>query len=255
MYKYLAIQGAGLGLYAYVGWMIQNKESIITLDEVSGSSAGAIIACLWGLGWDPQRILEAVLSVDLKRTSEYSITNLFTSYGLMNYTRIRESILKLTGSDPTFKDLKRKIHISAYCLNKKTTHTFSSDSHPDMSVIDAVIMSSSIPLVIGAFKYNDNHYIDGSFGEEWPITPFLNKNPEHVIQLGIGYQNVTTDDNINSIRDFFTSFLLSIFTIRHKDYTNFKTVRVKMENNFNAIDFSIDYESKIKLVLLGSTAK
>ena len=255
MYKYLAIQGAGVGLYAYVGWMIQNKESIITLDEVSGSSAGAIIALLWGLGWDPQRILEASLSVDLKRASEYSISNLFSTYGFMNYTLIRETILNVIGFDPMFKDLKRKIHIAAYCLNKRTTHTFSVDSHPEMSVIDAAIMSLSIPLVIGAFKYNGNYYIDGSFGEEWPITPFLNKNPDHVIQLGIELHHTPADDKINSLRRFLTSFLISITTIRHKDYTNFKTFRIKMENNFNCIDFSIDYESKVKLVLLGSTAK
>ena len=148
MYKYLAIQGAGMGIYAYIGWMIQNKESIITLDEVSGSSAGAIIALFWGLEWDPQRMLEASLSIDLKKASECSISNLFSSYGCMNYTLIRESILNVIGVDPTFKDLKRKIHIAAYCLNKRTTHMFSVDSHPEMSVIDAVLMSLSIPLVI-----------------------------------------------------------------------------------------------------------
>ena len=62
---------------------------------------------------------------------------------------------------------------------------FSRDTHPDMKVIDAVIMSMSIPVVFATSMYDGKTYVDGSTTEFHPVAPFYDKRPTDVAVVGV----------------------------------------------------------------------
>ena len=63
--KYLAIGPGGVGLFALLGAIEPLYDKV---DEVSGASAGAIIAFLWGVGCSYEQSIRICISIDLKET-------------------------------------------------------------------------------------------------------------------------------------------------------------------------------------------
>ena len=67
----------------------------------------------------------------------------------------------------TFKELYEYSGIELVITTVRMTgwvvEDFSYKTHPDLSVLDATYMSSSLPFIIKPMKYNDSYYLDGEF--------------------------------------------------------------------------------------------
>ena len=109
---------------------------------------------------------------------------------------------KLLDIDITMKQLYDitgiDFHIIATKLNTLTHIDFSHTSHPDMKLIDAVYMSSSIPFIFKPYYYNDTYVLDGALSTHFPVELCIENGADIKNILGIkvyGYKFKDSDEN------------------------------------------------------------
>lgn len=234
-----------------IGCLKSLEKSLVDVKEISGSSAGSILALFIALGMSIDEIIDVSLSLNVPEFVKIRIGPFFNKFGFVDIEPIKEKIIEICGRNPTFAELDMKIYVSAYCLNTSTTVYFSRDTHPDMKVIDAVCMSMAIPLIFTCGKYNGNTYVDGGTQERYPITPFLDKKPHEVLCIKIKL-NKLYQSEIDTPRQFVEALIRSVVMDRDEEYKNIKVIELDVGDT-NIFNFNMDYEEKIKLYNLGYT--
>ena len=247
--KYLVLGPASMGIYSLIGSLKALESKLIDVKEISGSSAGSILALLLALGMSVDEILEVSLSLNIPDFVKLRIGSFFNKFGFVDLDPIREKLVEVCGCDPTFDELEMKIYVSAYCLNSSSTEYFSKDTHPNMKVIDAVCMSMAIPLIFACGRYEGKTYIDGGTQEQYPMTPFLGKKPHEVTCIKLKMDQVYQEE-INNPRQFVESLIRSTLTnrVEYSEYTKMIEINVADTNIF---DFNMPYEDKVKLYNIG----
>jgi predicted acylesterase/phospholipase RssA len=252
--KYLVLGPASMGMYSMIGALKAVETKLTDVEEISGSSAGSILALLLALGMSVDEVYKISLSLNIPEFVKLRIGSFFNKFGFVDLGPIREKLVEICGCDPTFEELEMKIYISAYCLNSSTTEYFSKDSHPKMKVIDAVCMSISIPLIFSCGKYEGKTYVDGGTQEQYPMAPFLDKKPHEVTCIRLKMDRVYQEE-INNPRQFIESLIRSTLDNRtsYSDKVNVIELNV---GDTNVFDFNMSYEDKIRLYNIGySTIK
>jgi len=247
--KYLVLGPASMGIYSMIGTLKALESRLVDVKEISGSSAGSILALFLALGMSVDEIMDMALDLDVPKFVKIRIGSFFNKFGFVDLKPIREKLVEICGCDPTFEELDMKIYVSAYCLNSSTTDYFSRDTHPNMKVIDAVCMSMAIPLIFACGKYNGKSYIDGGTQEQYPMAPFLDKKPHEITCIKLKMDRVYQEE-INNPRQFVESLIRSTLTnrVEYSEYTKMIEINVADTNIF---DFNMPYEDKVKLYNIG----
>ena len=247
--KYLAIGAGAMGYFAYLGCL----KSIYKPDEVvaiSGSSCGSILALFLGMGWPIDRILEASLSIDTGTLCKPSIKSLIRSYGLIPHEQLKEKMIEICEGNPTFTDMKKDIYITSFCLNTKKTVYFSKHTHPNMAVIDAVLMSISVPFVFSGVTYEGEMYVDGALNERWPAEPFIDKDPAEVTRLCLKFDGGEYKE-IKSMKDYIDT-IINTFLTNRVSY-DMPCIGYDLDvTGFDLFDFNMSYEDKVKMYLMNA---
>jgi predicted acylesterase/phospholipase RssA len=248
--KYLCIGPASMGIYSMIGTLKALEPALKEVREISGASAGSILALFIALGMSTDEILEKCLEVDIPKFVKLSLACFINKFGFVAMEPIRELLVELCdGRDPTFGELDTKVYVSAYCLNTARTEYFSKDTHPDMKVIDAVLMSIAIPMIFSAGKFEGRTYVDGGTAEKYPMTPFLDKKPHQVTVIVLKMENVY-QDSIDTPRQFVEALVRS--TLAHRTATSPGCNLVEINvGGVNVFDFNMEYETKVRLFNLG----
>ena len=178
-----------------------------------------------------------------------SLATFIAKFGLISHDPIKKEFRKFCGGDPTFKELSKKLYVTSFCVNKCETEYFSIDTTPDMSVIDAVCMSMSVPFLFESVKYNKFTYLDGGTFEIAPTLAFLNKDPKDVLVLRLE-SNKKHIPEIKTVRDFINGIIQLAVNNRASCNTIYKEIRFDI-GDFNIFDFSMNNDDKLKLYFLG----
>ena len=237
-----------------IGTLKALESKLVDVKEISGSSAGSILALFLALGMSIDEILDIALNLNVPEFVKLRIGSFFNKFGFVDLAPVREKLVEVCGCDPTFEELDMKIYVSAFCLNTSSTEYFSRDTHPKMKVIDAVCMSMAIPLIFACGKFEGRTYIDGGTQEQYPMIPFLDKKPHEITCVKLKMDRVYQEE-INNPRQFVESLIRSTLTnrIEYSKYTKIIDINV---GDTNIFDFNMSYEDKIKLYNVGySTIK
>ena len=144
------------------------------LKGTSGSSAGALTALVLYLGMDTKTVEGICMHLlgDISNVlSHPDIGNLVEKYGIGSCAYMRSiisSVLRAAGlcEDATFVHMDRLIRKEFACtgtnLNTRRGEIFSSKTTPNMKVVDAIVISMSIPILFPPLQHNGDLYVDGS---------------------------------------------------------------------------------------------
>jgi predicted acylesterase/phospholipase RssA len=248
----LVIGPGVMGIFAFLGAL--DAIGLENIEEISGSSAGALLGMCVCLGKTVEEMKEFLFGINLKELSKFNITSLILKFGLIQHEPAKIVWREFLGGDPKFKDLKKKLYVTAFCINKMETEYFSVDSSPDMSVLDAAFMSISVPFLFESVKYKTFTYIDGCTRESLPVMAFLNKDPKDVLVL-CKENHKKHISEIKTMKDF----IMAIIQIAGQISDSIGVFKNKISIDFSEYDvfnFSMEYEEKARLYLLGyQTAK
>jgi len=252
--KYLVLGPASMGIYSMIGALKARESKLVDVKEISGSSAGSILALFLALGMSVDEIYDVALNLNVSKFVKINIKSFFNKCGFVNMDPIRNKLVDICGCDPTFEELDMKIYISAFCLNTSTTEYFSRDTHPKMKVIDAVCMSMAIPFIFTCGEFEGRTYVDGATQEQIPMAPFLDKKPHEITCIKLKTKQIYQEDIDNPLQ-FVKSLVRSTVSnrIEYSKYTKIIEIHV---GDTDIFDFKMSYEDKIRLYNIGySTIK
>jgi predicted acylesterase/phospholipase RssA len=249
--KYLVLGPASMGIYSLIGALKARESELVDVKEISGSSAGAILALFLGVGMSVDEIFETSLNLNVPNFVKIRIGSFFNKFGFVDMAPIRKKLVEICGCDPTFKEIGMKIYISAFCMNTAETVYFSRDTHPDMKIIDAVCMSMAVPFIFACGTYNGETYVDGGMKEEYPLTPFFDKKPHEVTCIKIKMNRMYQED-IQTPKQFVETLVRSALSNRVTYNTPIETIEINVEDT-DVFDFNMSYEEKVQLFNRGYT--
>lgn len=248
--EYLVLGPAGMGIFTLVGSLIKYEDDLKHIKEISGSSAGAIIAIALALHIPLQDILDKLLALDVANLTKFKIKSFVSTYGFVDMKPLREALVNAYECDPTFTELEKKVYISSYCMNRARTEYFSVDTHPHMKVIDAVCMSMAIPLVFSTVKHEGMIYMDGGTKESFPITPFIDRKPEKIMCVRVKQGDVFIED-IKNIKQFLKAMVTTAMCITDTNFVKIgKMINLTLTNE-EMFNFNMSHEEKLKLFMRG----
>ena len=247
--KYLVLGPASMGIYSLIGALKARESSLADVKEISGSSAGAILALFLAVGMSVDEILDVSLSLDIPNFVKIRLGSFFNKFGFVDMGPIRKKLVDICGGDPTFNELETRIYISAFCLNTTETVYFSKDTHPNMKIIDAVCMSMAVPFIFACGKYEDRMYVDGGTKEEFPLTPFLDKKPHEVTCVRIKMNKIYRE-TIDNPKQFVDVIVRSALSNREIINLPIDVVEINVGDT-DVFNFNMEYEEKIRLFNMG----
>lgn len=203
------------------------RGQLKNLSYYAGSSVGSIIVTLLAVGYEPIDMLTALCAPDFTRQFlSLNFMNLPSIYGLYPNSTIRtkleQMIMLRLGYIPTFAELYhnlgKQLIIPIYCLSEPETNNrkifCSRHTTPDMSILDAIILSCSIPIMFQKANYKGKVYIDGSYTSTFPIQALQDIIPEECDILGICLEN-------NQVKlDCFLGYITAILMVPLQDQDN-----------------------------------
>ena len=190
-FRNLVFEGGGVKGIAYIGAMqvLENRGILPQIKRVGGTSAGAINALLFALGYSIVEQKEILRSTDFNDFMDDSwgairdVRRLARDFGWHKgdffNSWVGERILgRLGNRHATFRDLKDANRPDLYVVgtNLSTGYAefFSAERHPDMELATAVRISMSIPLFFAAVNHGPRNdlYVDGGVQLNYPVKLF-----------------------------------------------------------------------------------
>jgi predicted acylesterase/phospholipase RssA len=255
MVRRLAIGPGAMGFFLYLGVLSKLKQMgrLDALEEISGASAGGLLGFLFlATKGDLSKVLDFSLNVPVKQIMKPNIRNFLKEYGLVPPKKIRKVLAEacvkfMDRTDITFEELYEfnpiKFHVPAYCVDLMQTVYFSVDSHPKMSVLDAVSATIAIPFLFSTVKIGDWSYIDGGAGETVPAGPFLGKNGVLAMKLAWSRPSPVTD-----LKSYSLGILYS--TMKLRATYEVPTLDIDIADG-DVFDFGASNDGKLRMFMKG----
>ena len=191
----LSLSGGGARGISHIGVLKALEEFELSIDCISGTSTGALIAALYSYGYSPGKILETV--IDTKIFS--SLRPAWTWTGLVKITKLQELILKLMPEN-SFNALKIPLTIAATNLKKGQAEYFTSGE-----LIPIILASCCVPVIFAPVEFDGALYVDGGITDNLP-TKTLRDQCDVLIGSHCNY--VSSDYNVKNFRSVIERSLL-----------------------------------------------
>jgi NTE family protein len=189
-FKNLVFEGGGVKGIAYIGAMqvLKEKGVLDNIKRVGGTSAGAINATMFALGYDIAEQRRILKKMDFNNFMDDSwgmvrdTERLIEKFGWYKGDFFHDWISglinkKLRSPNATFRDLKAAGRTDLYVygtnLSTRFGEVFSVEYTPTTRIADAVRISMSIPLFFAAFRnIRKDVYVDGGLLNNFPVKLF-----------------------------------------------------------------------------------
>ena len=248
----LCFSGGGTKGISYIGVLSYlDKHDYLKLSNIkkyAGTSSGSIISFFLILGYTPDELKDFVLKFNFNKFEPDINCNIFLSkYGMDNGEKLITAIRtflnqKFNKQDITFSELydltNKELEVFTTNYTKGCSEVFSYKNTPDMSVILAIRMSISVPLLFTPVEYNNNFYVDGGITVNFPLKFY---NPE--TSLGIAIVN-RRENNLNSLY----SYLFGLCSIA-MDTISLNAIRLDKNNKYNFIEINCELKSGLDFSL------
>ncbi len=259
----LVLSGGGVKGIHYIG-IIKKLEELNIINQIKtlcGTSIGAFFSVLINIGFSSKDLFDFILLFNLNKVNKLDTSNFFSYFGINdgnNLEIILENMFELKGfnKDINFLDLfnktKIELTISGVCINEKQCHYFNYKNYPNMQVIKAVRISTSVPLYFTPVLFESKLWVDGAVIDNYPIHLFKHKINQ---VLGFYISEKKEYSNINNLEDYFSCVIQSLLQglasksmkgyenntiVIRSDKINFINTNLTKENIIEMIDYGYD---------------
>ena len=255
--KHLVISGGGPTLVQALG-AIQYVEQqkfidLSNIETIYGTSAGAILGTLICLKFDWETINDYIIKRPWHEVFPINVQKIFDAYtkkGIFDCKTVEKIFKPLFSAKDLALDInlqdfynysKIEMHFFAFDINDFKIEDISYKTHPNISVIMALQMTCSLPVLVAPVCIENKCYIDGGIVCNYPLNKCLELYNQDEI-LGIKNQYDKNDsnrvDSNSTMLDFLMSFVFKM--IQNMD-TGDKQTAIKNEIICKADFLSIDY--------------
>ena len=234
MIKYLVLPSAGYKILNLIGALYElhnnNFYNLDNIESIYGVSAGSVIGAVLCLKPDWDDIIKYCIERPWEKCFDFDTNdylNIIDKKGIIGIDMLKNFINPffecndLNLDTLTLKELYdfSKINLNVYAVN---TDTFKSEhfNHiisPEMKLIEAIYMSSSMPFVFKPIYKNDICYIDGGLDISYPINECINNEKCNIKEI---FSMNMIDNNEDTLKilekdDVFTYFYKLFIKLHH----------------------------------------
>lgn len=253
MFHNIALSGGGTHTLAFLGCVKYLEEigELKNIKNLIGASAGSIFCLVLVLNWSYKDIYDMCIKeliplVDKMSFSVWSLSKISSQYGMSDGKEVEhlvEKILEISkvDKDITFLDLAKtygkNIVIATTNLTSRKLEYLSVDTYPEMKLVTAIRMSTSIPILFTPVKYYDDLYVDSLVYNNFPVD-FFSKCK--IDTLGLNIVSSKESKKINSWMDYicllYAGFKNSVVQKSVKDFDYICNICVnKVGNKFDIL--------------------
>ena len=263
-YDTICLSGGGVKGISFIGaleYIEENKYiELQSINNFVGTSIGSIVSFFLSLDYTIEEIKEFIMDFNFtKLIPEINIENILLLHGVDTGEKIMLIVShflkeKYNIDDITFEEhyklTNKKLTIIGTNFTKSCEEVFNYELTPNMSVLTAIRISMSIPIMFTPVHYNDNYYIDGGVVNNFPLN---HCNPNTTLGIYIKNSNNNMLENIISLSIGCISIITDNISIKHCINNNYDIIEIK---NYNAefTNFELTSEIKQKLYTLGIEA-
>jgi predicted acylesterase/phospholipase RssA len=179
--KNLVISGGGINGIGFIGIIrfLSENNLLKDINHYVGTSAGSIIGYLLSIGYNHMEIFEFCKHFNFSKIVNVDLDNFLEKYGFADSSKLYYILKRLTEAKKlnhniTFREhfeiTNKKLTIVGTCLNDYKSHFFNFEKTPDMEILNAIRISSSIPLIFMPTVYENKLWLDGGMTENYPIS-------------------------------------------------------------------------------------
>ena len=238
----------GIGyIGAFYAILNNNLFNMKDIKNILGCSVGSIFGFMLLIDFNITMIYKLLQKIDIINFEKFNIDEMFLDNGIFNNNSIKIFLktclkYKYNINDITFIELYKKTNINfvvkVYNLSLQKNEHFSHKNHPNLSVIDAIQISSCIPILFKPIKYNNNYYIDGGINNSIPF--FKKKIYKNYILIyitsinnNLNNNNLINYENMNYIEYINNIFNITILNYKKKNKRHIRLIIDLELTNFN----------------------
>ena len=197
--------------------------------HIAGSSAGALIATMLCIE-KPKQLFEIMKEINLFDESNIDFTEFLEMKGFLKHDLIYDVLSLYIPNECTFEEFynltKKHLLIVGTNLTLQTKEYFDHKKTPNMSVLEAICISISVPFVFHQRLYKGSIYTDGCVTESFPWNAF---NKQEHKKLGIRLESFSKTSEETDFLQYIESM---INTLLKKNCTG---------NNNNVLTISVEF--------------
>ena len=231
--KHLVISGGGPIMIQILG-AIQHleKNQIVdmkNIESIYGTSAGAIVGVLICLKFDWETINDYIIKRPWQDVFPIKVQTIFDAYtkkGIFDIKTIEKCFKPLLDAkdipmDINLEDFYKlsniELHLYSFEINEYIIQDISYLTHPKLSLMTAIHMTSGLPILVTPVCIDNKCYIDGGMGCNYPLNYCIESGKNHDEILGFKNKYSDEKENVNSdstILDFLLKFLFkAVFSV------------------------------------------
>lgn len=171
----LALGGGAAKGFAHVGVIKVLEREGIKIDYVTGTSAGAVVGCIYADGRNAAQLEKEALLLDQYNLADFTLS----TKGLIKGVKLQNYINAKVNNKP-LQSLPKKFAAVATNLETGKMIVFRSGNTGQ-----AVRASASIPNIFQPVLISGKNYVDGGLSAPVPVTAAKQFNPDIVIAVDI----------------------------------------------------------------------
>ena len=203
--KHLVFSGGGPTVYKYLGALEQlegaNVFNSANIESVYGTSAGGMLGVVLSCKYDWTTIIDYFVKRPWHHAFKITPNDLFNVYekkGIINQTFIDILFKPLFDAKDIPMNITMKglfelsgidLHLFTLELNSFEICDISHKTHPDLSVLTAVHMTSAIPVLFSPVCMEGKCYVDGGLVINYPLKYCLKDHSDEVNDI-LAFKNV-----------------------------------------------------------------
>ena len=235
--KHLVISGGGPIMIQIMSAIqeLERKEflNMENIESIYGTSAGAIIGIMISLKFDWDTLNDYIIKRpwhDVFPIKVQNILDAYTKKGIFDIKTVEKCFKPLFDAkdipiDINMEDFyqltKIDLHMFSFEVNEYKLVDISYKTHPQLKLLQAVQMTSALPILVSPVFLEDKCFIDGGIGCNYPLSFCIDsgKEPDEILGFKNKYSDERSYINTDStLLDYILSFLYkAIFNI-HNNY-------------------------------------
>jgi len=210
---------------------LEEKEFIClkNIETIYGTSAGAIVGVFLCLGFDWETINDYIIKRpwhDVFPIKVQSLLEAYTKKGLFGISTIKKCFKPLLDAKDISMNINLEeffnlshieLHFFSFEINEYKIHDISYLTHPKLSLMQAIHMTCSLPVLFSPVCVEDKCYIDGGVFCNYPLNYCIEsgKSLDEILGIKNKYSSEAPVINAEStIMDFLLGFIYkAVFSV------------------------------------------
>tara|TARA_R110002094_G_scaffold27286_3_gene40357 strand:- start:535 stop:1749 length:1215 start_codon:yes stop_codon:yes gene_type:complete len=189
----LVLGGGGMRGFCHIGIVRAIERLGLQVDEIVGTSMGAVMGGMLAGGSNSQQMEQAALDVSLKDYFRLNLVKFFTRgyrHSSVYKGKAFKELLSEWLPQQSFEELPMPFYCNALSLTDGTTRFFGLPGAEPMPVADAVYASACLPTIFEPAEIHGDHYIDGGMTETLALRIAKARDADLVIAVDLSHRDL-----------------------------------------------------------------